>query len=97
MNVDLAVDFCGVRFVNPFVLASSPCTASADMVARAFEHGWAGAALRTTSTAATEVNMAYPIMSSLNRDGRMIGLHNIDLISERPIEMMAEDVRQLKR
>jgi dihydropyrimidine dehydrogenase (NAD+) subunit PreA len=97
MNVDLAVDFCGVRFVNPFVLASSPCTASADMVARAFEHGWAGAALRTTSTAGTEVNMAYPIMSSLNRNGRMIGLHNIDLISERPIHMMAEDVRQLKR
>jgi hypothetical protein len=61
--------------------------------ARAFEHGWAGAALRATSTAATEVNMAYPIMSSLNRDGCMIGLQNIDLISERPIGMMAEDVR----
>ena len=37
--------------------------------------------------------MPYPIMSSLNRDGGMIGLQNIDLISERPIGMMAEDVR----
>jgi len=95
--VNLSVDFCGVRFLNPFVLAAAPTTDSAEMVARGFENGWAGAVLKTTSTVETEVSIAYPIMSSLNREGKMIGLHNIDLISERHIDQVAEDVRQLKR
>jgi len=97
MKVDLAVRFCGIDFANPFVLASSPCTDSADMVARGFDAGWAGAVLKTTATEEEEVSLAYPLMSSLQRDGRMIGLHNIDLISEHHIGIMAETVRQLKR
>jgi dihydropyrimidine dehydrogenase (NAD+) subunit PreA len=95
--VDLSVDFCGVRFFNPFVLAAAPTTDSAEMVARGFENGWAGAVLKTTSTVETEVSIAYPIMNSLNRDGKMIGLYNIDLISERHIDLVAKDIRQLKR
>jgi dihydropyrimidine dehydrogenase (NAD+) subunit PreA len=97
MKTNLAVDFCGVHFANPFVLASSPCTDTAEMVARGFEAGWAGAVLKTTATPDEEVSIAYPIMSSLNRDGRMLGLHNIDLISERHIGVMTGYVRQLKR
>jgi len=96
MSVDLSVDFCGVRFLNPFVLAAAPTTDSAEMVMRGFDQGWAGAVLKTTSTKETEVSIAYPIMNSLRQDGRMIGLHNIDLISERHVEIVAEDVRLLK-
>ncbi len=97
MSVDLSVDFCGVHFLNPFILAAAPTTDSAEMVMRGFENGWAGAVLKTTSTKETEVSIAYPIMSSLRRDGKMIGLHNIDLISERHVEIVAEDVRFLKK
>jgi len=97
MKADLAVEFCGVHFANPFVLASSPCTDSADIAARGFDAGWAGAVLKTTATEGEEVSIAYPIMSSLNRDGRMLGLHNIDLISERHIGLMVDDVRHIKR
>jgi dihydropyrimidine dehydrogenase (NAD+) subunit PreA len=97
MSADLAVGFCGVRFVNPFVLASSPSTDNVDMIARGFDAGWAGAVLKTTATVGEEVSIAYPIMSSLKRDGQMIGLHNIDLISERHVGIMAGYVRQLKR
>jgi len=71
MRTDLAVEFCGVHLVNPFVLASSPCTDTADIVARGFDAGWAGAVLKTTATEEEEVSIAYPIMSSLNRDGRI--------------------------
>jgi dihydropyrimidine dehydrogenase (NAD+) subunit PreA len=97
MKANLAVNFCGVHFVNPFVLAASPSTDTAEMVARGFDAGWAGAVLKTTATEDEEVSIAYPIMSSLNRDGQMIGLHNIDLISERHIGIMTDYVRQLKR
>lgn len=96
-RTELAVDFCGVHFPNPFVLASSPCTDSAEMVARGFEAGWAGAVLKTTAMPEHEVSIAYPIMSSLKQDGRMIGMQNIDLISERHIGIITEHVRLLKK
>ena len=38
--VDLSVDICGLRFPNPFGLASAPPTTSAPMLRRAFEAGW---------------------------------------------------------
>ncbi|MEG2122155.1 MAG: NAD-dependent dihydropyrimidine dehydrogenase subunit PreA, partial [Rikenellaceae bacterium] len=38
----LAIDFCGIHCENPFFLASSAVCANYEMVARAFEAGWAG-------------------------------------------------------
>lgn len=39
-NVDISINIAGIRFPNPFGLASAtPCT-SADMIRRAFEAGW---------------------------------------------------------
>jgi dihydropyrimidine dehydrogenase (NAD+) subunit PreA len=66
------------------------------MIARGFEAGWSGAVLKTTSLPSEEVNLAYPLMSSLHAENRMVGLQNIDLISERHIEAMASDVAWLK-
>ena len=39
---DLSIDFCGVKFMNPFMLSSSPVSNSAEMIARAFDAGWGG-------------------------------------------------------
>jgi len=88
--------FCGLRFSNPFVLAAAPSTDSRNMIARAFEAGWSGAVLKTTSVEDDIVVIPYPIMSSLQSGARMVGLHNIDLISERRIDTVAEDVRWLR-
>ncbi len=93
----LKVSFCGVEFSNPFVLAASPSTDSREMVARGFEAGWGGAVLKTTSLPFEEVSLVYPLMSSLQAGNRMVGLQNIDLISERHIEAMASDVVWLKQ
>ncbi len=95
-RADLSAVFCGVRFKNPFMLAASPSTDSKEMIARGFEAGWAGAVLKTTSVDSEEVSIAYPIMASLSDGNRMVGLHNIDLISERHIERIAQDVLWLK-
>lgn len=95
-NVDLGVRFCGKKLRNPFLLAASPSTDNKEMIARSFDIGWAGAVLKTTSLISEEVSIAYPIMSSLQQGHRMIGLHNIDLISERHIDQIANDVVWLK-
>jgi len=98
MTVDLSVSFCGVRFENPFVLAAAPSTDDADMVARGFEAGWAGAILKTTSVESEEVSLVYPMMVGMDIDARrLVALENIDLISERHIDQVEKDVRRLKK
>lgn len=48
-DVDLSVEICGLKFENPFGLASAPpCTSSA-MIRRAFEAGWSFAVTKTFS------------------------------------------------
>ncbi len=42
MTVDLSVDFCGVKFKNPFLLSSSPA-ARVEVLPKALKAGWAGA------------------------------------------------------
>ena len=46
-EVDVSVTMCGVKFENPFGLASAPPTTSAAMIRRAFEAGWGFALTKT--------------------------------------------------
>ena len=45
--MDISVNYLGVHFENPFILASATPTANATMIARTFEAGWAGAVIKT--------------------------------------------------
>lgn len=94
---DLRVDFCGVHFENPFILAASPSTDNREMTARGLETGWAGAVLKTTSLESEEVSIAYPIMSGIRPGAGLVGLQNTDLLSERHIHEIAEDIAWLKQ
>jgi dihydropyrimidine dehydrogenase (NAD+) subunit PreA len=49
---DLSVDFVGMRFPNPFMLASAPPARTAEMIKRAFAAGWGGAVTKTIALAA---------------------------------------------
>ncbi len=47
MSADLSVVFTGIRFENPFLLASAPPTESDTNILRAFEAGWGGVVTKT--------------------------------------------------
>ncbi|XP_023243236.1 dihydropyrimidine dehydrogenase [NADP(+)]-like [Centruroides sculpturatus] len=47
--VDISVEMCGLKFENPFGLASAPPTTSSPMIRRAFEAGWGFALTKTFS------------------------------------------------
>ncbi|MBM4370543.1 MAG: NAD-dependent dihydropyrimidine dehydrogenase subunit PreA, partial [Deltaproteobacteria bacterium] len=95
---DLSVDFLGVRFENPFVLAAAPPTDDLDMVRRGFDAGWAGAVLKTTSVPDNPVRLAYPMMSGMDHGGqRLVAMGNIDLISHHPVTVVEKRVEALKR
>ncbi|XP_034411313.1 dihydropyrimidine dehydrogenase [NADP(+)] isoform X3 [Cyclopterus lumpus] len=46
-QVDISVEVCGIKFPNPFGLASAPPTTSTAMIRRAFEQGWGFALTKT--------------------------------------------------
>jgi dihydropyrimidine dehydrogenase (NAD+) subunit PreA len=97
-EVDLSVEFCGVRFPNPFVLAAAPPTDKGEMIARGFEAGWGGAVVKTLGLESVEVNLVSPMMAGLAyEDKNLIGLENIDLISDRDINEALAEVPDLKR
>ncbi len=94
-GVSLAVDMAGIRSPNPFWLASAPPTNTGEMVARAFEAGWGGAVWKTVGEPITNVSSR---LGSLDVDGRrMVGISNIELISDRPIETNLAEIREVKR
>jgi dihydropyrimidine dehydrogenase (NAD+) subunit PreA len=94
-GVDLAVEMAGIRSPNPFWLASCPITNSGEMVARAFDAGWGGAVWKTLGEPITNVTSR---LGALSFDGRrMVGLSNIELITDRPLDVNLREVAEVKR
>ncbi|HJW22826.1 MAG TPA: NAD-dependent dihydropyrimidine dehydrogenase subunit PreA [Candidatus Limnocylindrales bacterium] len=94
-GVDLFTEMAGIRSPNPFWLASCPITNTGDMVSRAFDAGWGGAVWKTVGEPITNVTSR---LGALSLDGKkMVGLSNIELISDRPIETNLREVAEVKR
>ncbi len=95
LGVSLATNLAGIRSPNPFWLASAPPTNTGEMVARAFEAGWGGAVWKTVGEPITNVSSRLGSHSVGGR--RMVGISNIELISDRPIETNLAEIREVKR
>jgi dihydropyrimidine dehydrogenase (NAD+) subunit PreA len=92
---DLAVDFAGIKSPNPFWLASAPPTNCGEQIMRAFDAGWGGAVWKTIGAQVTNVSSRY---SSIDWNSkRMMGLNNIELISDRPIEVNLREITEVKK
>ncbi|TFG63360.1 MAG: NAD-dependent dihydropyrimidine dehydrogenase subunit PreA [Spirochaetales bacterium] len=95
---DLSIDFCGVRFKNPFCLSSSPVSNSAEMVAQAFEAGWSGVAFKTLNSDRVPIIHPSPRMNAYHYDNkRLVGLQNVEQISDRPLKDNLLDMLYLKK
>jgi dihydroorotate dehydrogenase subfamily 1 len=96
---DLSIEVTGMKFVNPFVLASGPPGTNARVIAKSFELGWGGCVIKTISLDASKVHNTAPRYGKLrSRDsGEVIGFENIELISDRPFEVWLEELTELKK
>ena len=95
---DLSIDFCGVKFKNPFCLSSSPVSNSAEMVAQAFEMGWGGVAFKTLNSDRIPIIHPSPRMNPYHyNDTKLIGLQNVEQISDRPLKDNLLDFLYLKK
>ena len=95
----LATDFLGIKSPNPFWLASAPPTDRYVNVTRAFKAGWGGVVWKTLGEEGPPVvNVSGPRYGAIyGPDRRLIGLNNIELITDRPLQINLQEIRQVKR
>jgi len=91
---NLKVDFLGMHFSNPFMLASGPPTRTAAMIRRAFEAGWGGAVTKTILFQPSPDRQ--PRLQAHRNEGRNIGMENIEVLSQLSVEQWQNDLAELK-
>ena len=94
----LGIDFCGIRCENPFFLASSAVCTNYEMVAKAFELGWAGVFYKTiTMQDIREVSPRFDAMHDNGTHGDFYGFRNMEQLSELPVDEDFDILRRLKQ
>ena len=94
----LAIDFCGIRCENPFFLASSAVCTNYEMVANAFDAGWAGVFYKTICMQEIkEVSPRFDAMHNNATHGDFYGFRNMEQLSENPVEEDFDILHRLKK
>ncbi len=106
---DLSTTFTGLRFENPFLLASAPPTESDSNIMRAFDAGWGGVVCKTIGMHPV-VNVKGPKTKflradnsatrlSMNRrnDTTLVASWNWELISEKAIDWWLPRIEKIKK
>ena len=96
---NLQSDFLGIKSPNPFWLASAPPTDKEYNVRRAFEAGWGGVVWKTLGSEGPPiVNVNGPRYGAVwGADRRLLGLNNIELITDRPLKVNLHEIKSVKR
>ena len=109
MSARLATSFTGIRFDNPFLLASAPPTESDSNIMRAFDAGWGGVVTKTiglhpvvnVAGPKTKFLRATPDSGQLSMQKRPgAALHsswNWELISDKPMDWWLPRLERIKR
>ncbi|HEY5436142.1 MAG TPA: hypothetical protein VIK13_12985, partial [Candidatus Limnocylindrales bacterium] len=106
---DLSTEFTGIRFENPFLLASAPPTESESNIMRAYEAGWGGVVTKTIGLHPV-VNVPGPKTKFLriDQDGSRVSMAkrpdatlmaswNWELISDKPMDWWLPKLQNIKR
>ena len=94
---DLRSEFVGIKSPNPFWLASAPPTDKEYNVVRAFKAGWGGVVWKTLGEDPPIVNVASRYGALHVNGDKMVGFNNIELITDRPLEVNLREIKQVKR
>jgi len=95
---NLASEFVGIKSPNPFWLASAPPTDKLINVVRAFEAGWGGVVWKTLGEDPNIVNVNGPRYGAVySSDRTLMGLNNIELITDRPLQTNLDEIKIVKR
>jgi dihydropyrimidine dehydrogenase (NAD+) subunit PreA len=96
---NLSTNFLGIKSPNPFWLASAPPTDKEYNVERAFKAGWGGVVWKTLGEEGPPVvNVNGPRYGAVwGADRRLLGLNNIELITDRPLQTNLREMKAVKK
>lgn len=94
---DLGCRIAGVDSINPFWLASAPPTDKKYNVERAFRAGWGGAVWKTLGQDPPVVNVTSRYGVHRSHDRTVLGINNIELISDRPLDVNLREIEEMRR
>ena len=109
MSIDISVKFTGLKFENPFLLASAPPTESDSNILRSFEAGWGGVVTKTIGlhpvsnvkgpkTKFIRTDNGSPRLSMQKRqDSTLVSSWNWELISDKPLDWWAPRIARIKK
>src|SRR6476661_6898212 len=92
---DLSIDFAGIKSPNPFWLASAPPTNTGEQIMRAFDAGWGGAVWKTLGDPIVNVTSRFAAVDLGTY--KMMGLNNIELITDRPLDVNLREMAEVKK
>jgi len=99
---DLRCNIAGIDSINPFWLASAPPTDKKINCERAFIAGWGGVVWKTLgdnppgeNPPVVNVSSRYAVHKDTNR--AFIGINNIELISDRPLEVNLREIEEMRK
>ncbi|MCR5129872.1 MAG: NAD-dependent dihydropyrimidine dehydrogenase subunit PreA [Prevotella sp.] len=99
----LEIDFCGLHCESPFFLASSSICTNYEMVARAFDAGWAGVFYKTICM--QDIHEVSPRFDAVHDHpeegatggmGDFYGFRNMEQLSENPVRVDFDILKRLK-
>lgn len=108
METDLSITSAGLRFPNPFILASGPPGDSLEKIRKAFEAGWGGIVTKTIGVQKAR-NVPGPIIKFLyaasgaglsmrkSRDASPVASWNWESYSDRDLETWVSWIKQIKQ
>lgn len=94
---NLSCTIAGIKSINPFWLASAPPTDKKLNVVRAFEAGWGGVVWKTLGPDPPVINVSSRYGALHDSDRGVIGFNNIELISDRSLEINLQEIREVRR
>ena len=95
---DISANFLGIKSPNPFWLASAPPTDKEYNVRRAYDQGWGGVVWKTLGLDPHIVNVNGPRYGAIwGADRRLLGFNNIELITDRPLQVNLDEIKAVKR
>ncbi len=96
---NLKSNFVGIKSPNPFWLASAPPTDKEYNVRRALNAGWGGVVWKTLGEDGPPVvNVNGPRYGAIyGADRRLAGLNNIELITDRPLQINLQEIKSVKK
>jgi len=95
--VNLSTSFLGFELENPWCVASAPPAATGELMARAFDAGWAAAIMKTVGPVEEPIINVAPRIHTFKRWNREIAMQNIELITDRKLSVWLDELKVLKK